>query len=222
MPFVNNALPPLCVAKGTSSFYRTAVFPDMTYRKHLFHFRQLMTWICAAGVAIFSSCGRPPRDEECVGKFLLVEVVSPEMYDAPATQQNNPSSATPSFVQSEDTEERFFVIKPGGVVEFHNLRWEDVREKFHRHEEQTGPLPSAGEWRLEQKTETLKNLCKARWISMCEAGSKTTLLHGAEEIDHFIFGGYMIREQNEVQFWLPVGDPDLWLFTIFQKVADED
>ncbi|MBO4619932.1 MAG: hypothetical protein J5654_07465 [Victivallales bacterium] len=189
----------------------------MIYHKRRFRFRQLLPWACVVGVALFSCCGKPLRDEECLGKFLLVEVVSPEN-EASAMQQNKPSPC----VLSEDTAERFFVIKPGGVVEFHNLRWEDVREKFHRHEEQTGPLPSAGAWRLEQKTETLKNLRKARWISMCGAGSKTTLLHGAEEIEHFIFGGYMIREQNEVWFWLPVGDPDLWLFTIFQKVADED
>ena len=170
---------------------------------------------------MFSSCEKPPRDEECMGKFLLVEVVPPEMYEDFAMQQDNPTSPTPIGMQSEDNEERFFVIKPGGVVEFHNLRWEDVREKFHRHEEQTGLLPSTGEWRLEQKAETLKNCRKARWMSMCEAGSEITLLRGSEEIEHFIYGGYMIREQNKVQFWLPVGDPDLWLFTVFQKVADE-
>lgn len=194
----------------------------MTYRKRLFRFRQLLPWVCIVGLAIFSSCGRPPRDEECIGKFLLVEVVPPEMYDVPAPQQNAPSLDTPPVNQSEDTEEQFFVVKPGGAVEFHNLHWEDIREKFHRGEGQTGPLPPVGKWRLAQKTETLKNLRKAKWISMCETGSETTLLRGSEEIDHFIFSGYMIREEDKVQFWLPVGDPDLWLFTIFQKVAEND
>ena len=161
---------------------------------------------------MLSSCGKSPRIEDCVGKFLLVETVSPELYQVPRPQSDDLASSSHPADEGEDNAERFFVIKPGGSVEFHNLRWEDVREKSES-DAKTNPMPSAGEWWVEPEDKTLMDWRKGKYICV--------YLDASKRYEGFLFGGYMVREQNGLQFWIPVGDPDLFLFIKYQKVAED-
>lgn len=161
---------------------------------------------------MLSSCGKSPRIEECIGKFVLVETVPSELYQVPRPQANSSASSSYPADEDADTTERFFVIKLGGDVEFHSLRWEDVKEKSDS-DAKTSPMPPAGEWWVEPEDATLMDWRKGKHIRVYQDASK--------RYEGFLFGGYMVREQNEIQFWIPVGDPDLFLFIKYQKVTTE-